>query len=84
MLKLNNPSFVVGFAFFLSISMSSCSQEQPGGESEVLVDPATTTVVGITVGSSEKDILRILGKPVKVEKSFDEPTAESGRSILKQ
>jgi hypothetical protein len=44
------------------------------------INPEKVTVNGITILSTEKDIIRILGEPREVEVGFDEPTAEKSKT----
>lgn len=47
-----------------------------------LIDSHRATVGGVSLGSSESDVIAALGEPLSVEESFDEPTAKPAKDLF--
>jgi hypothetical protein len=64
-----------------SLLLTNASPSHADQKGLVQLDPKEVTVNGITILSEKTDIVRILGKPKKVESGFDEPTAEKSETF---
>lgn len=47
-----------------------------------LIEAHRAAVGGVTIGSSESDVVAAFGKPASEEESFDEPTAEPSKYMI--
>ncbi len=66
----------IGILLLTILPVSHAADERLGQ-----INPEKVTVNGITILSTEKDIIRILGEPREVEVGLDEPTAEKSKTF---
>lgn len=73
----------IGLSSLLAVSvlLMDASPSHSDQRNLVQLDPREVTVNGITILSTETEILHIIGKPQKVEIGFDEPTAERSKTF---
>jgi hypothetical protein len=59
----------------------SIAQAETEDKREYFIDPAATTINGITITSTESKIIGRLGKPKSVENSYDEPMTKPSKTL---
>ena len=57
------------------------AQAEADDKRKYLIDPATTAINQITIATTERDIVRRLGKPKSIERSYSEVKATSSKYL---